>query len=84
LAVPIPTGAWAAEAAGTPTTAPRTTRVAVVETATTAVDQRCRGRVNMTDSFENPGATLVVDDNGRELRRCIPLYVEIRKLATYF
>ncbi len=57
--MPIPTGGWAAEAAGTATTAPRTNIAAVVDTARTAADQRRRGRVNMTDSFDDSR------DNGR-------------------
>ena len=45
--VPIETGGWAAEAAGTAITAPRTRRVAVVVTVRIARDRRRRGRVNM-------------------------------------
>src|ERR1700722_14410347 len=52
--VPIETVGWAAEAAGTAITAPRTSRVAVVVTVRTARDRRRRGRVNITDSFDSP------------------------------
>jgi hypothetical protein len=57
--VPIDTGGWAAEAAGTAITVPRTRRVAAVVTVATVRDQRRRGRVNMTDSFDNPRMTAV-------------------------
>src|SRR5580692_51073 len=61
--VPNPTGAWAAEAAGTPTTAPRINMVAVVETTSTTAEQRCRGRVNIPTPSKAPGTTAVSDDH---------------------